>query len=424
MARMILSRRALMASTAAAAAGLAMPALAQARTEITYWQYAFPAKETTVNALIPEFEKQNPNIRVKHETFPYANFSTKVASAVPAGTGPDVVNLFFGWLPQYLKGGYLQPLPESVFPAAAIEAEFFPLVGAAKSEGKYYALPTAVRSLALFYNKELFRKAGLDPAKPPATLAEFREMAIKLTQRDAAGNITVAGAAMQPSGQGVNWLRDVLVRQFGGEPYSTDGRKVAYDSPAGAAAMGWYLDLIRKDKVGFPGFMTDDVTAFRAHRAAMNIDGSFRLAALNGQADLDYGVAELPTHDGKRANSPSFWANGITRGATGAKLEAAAKFVAFLASPEVMAGWLGKVGELPARKAIATTPTNLADPKIGPFIKGLEYGQATLLVDELGQRQALLDAVDDAVANNRPAAEAVRRMARREQAVLDDFYDR
>jgi multiple sugar transport system substrate-binding protein len=110
-----------------------------------------------------------------------------------------VVNLFFGWLPQYLKGGYLQPLPESVFPTAAIEAEFFPLVSAAKSEGKYYALPTAVRSLALFYNKELFRKAGLDPAKPPATLAEFREMAVKLTQRDAAGNITVAGAAMQPA---------------------------------------------------------------------------------------------------------------------------------------------------------------------------------------------------------------------------------
>jgi multiple sugar transport system substrate-binding protein len=420
---MILSRRALMASTGAATAGLAVPALAQNKTEITYWQYSFPVKETAVNELIPEFERQNPGIRVKHETFPYANFSTKVASAVPAGTGPDVVNLFFGWLPQYMKGGFLQPLPESVFPAASIETEFFPLVQAAKIAGKYYALPTAVRSLALFYNKELFRKAGLDPEKPPTTLADYRDMAVKLTQRDAAGNVTVAGSAMQPSGQGVNWVRDVLVRQFGGEPYAEGGRKVAYDSPAGAAAMGWYLDLIRKDKVGFPGFMTDDVTAFRAHRAAMNIDGSFRLAALNAQKDLDYGVAELPVHNGKRANSPSFWANGITRGATGPKLDAAAKFVAFMASPEAMSGWLGKVGELPARKAIALTPQNLADPKIGPFIKGLEYGQATLLVDEMGQRQALLDAVDEAVASNRDAAEVVKRMARREQQVLDDFYD-
>ncbi|CAH2598952.1 Extracellular solute-binding protein [Rhodovastum atsumiense] len=419
---MTLTRRAFVASTGLAAAGLAAPAIAQSKVEITYWQYSFPVKETAINALIPVFEKQNPGIRVRHETFPYANFNTKVAVAVPAGSGPDVVNLFYGWIPQYLKGGYLQPLPAGVISPAAIEAEFFPLVQAAKVNGSYYALPTAVRSLALFTNRKLFREAGLDPAQAPRTLAEYRDLAIRLTRRDASGNITVAGSTMQPSGQHVNWIREVLVRQFGGTPYSADFRKVTYDSPAGVAAMRWYLDLIRRDRVGFPDFMTDDVTAFRAGRAAMTIDGSFRLAALNGQKELDFGVAELPEHEGRRANFASFWANGITRNATGARAEAAARFVAFLASPDVMGVWLEKVGELPARKAVGLTPANLAHPQYGPFIRGLEYASATAFVDELGQRQVLLDAVDDAVASNRPAEEVVRRMAQREQDVIDAFY--
>ena len=421
---MHLTRRTTLVSAGAMLSGLAAPAIAQSRVQITYWQYAFPAKEAAVNELIPLFERQNPGLAVKHETFPYASFSTKVAAAVPAGTGPDVVNLFYGWLPQYLKGGYLQPLPESVIAPTTIEAEFFPLVQAARVAGKYYALPTAVRSLAVLINKDLFRKAGMDPDRAPAILAEYRDAAVKLTQRDASGNISVAGSTMQPSGQGVNWIREVLVRQFGGEPYSPDGRKVTYHSAAGVAAMGWYLDLIREDRVGFPDFMTDDVSAFRAGKAAMTIDGSFRLAALNAQAGLEYGVAELPSHEGRKANAASFWANGVTRLATGAKAEAAARFVAFLSSIEVMQTWLTKVGELPARKAVALTAANLAHPQFGPFVRGLEYASASAYVDEMGQRQVILDAVDDAVSSKRPAAEVVRRMAQREQDVLDEFYDR
>jgi len=56
-----------------------------------------------------------------------------------------------------------------------------------KHDGQYYALPTAVRTLALFYNKKLFREAGLDPAKPPKTLDELVDAAKKTVKRDAAG---------------------------------------------------------------------------------------------------------------------------------------------------------------------------------------------------------------------------------------------
>ena len=95
-----------------------------------------------------------------------------------------------------------------------------------KRDGDYYGLPTAVRSLALFYNKKLFQEAGLDPTKPPQTLDELLDAAKKTTKRDAAGNMTSAGITLDMAGQDHHWWREVLVRQFGGEPYSDDNSKV------------------------------------------------------------------------------------------------------------------------------------------------------------------------------------------------------
>ena len=86
--------------------------------------------------MIVDFEKANPGIKVVHTTFPYEQYNEKVAASVPAGRGPDVINLYYGWLPKYIDSGYLAPLPETDFPAATIEKDFIPLVQAAKFNGK------------------------------------------------------------------------------------------------------------------------------------------------------------------------------------------------------------------------------------------------------------------------------------------------
>ena len=68
-----------------------------AKTTITYWQYFYQTKKDTINELIKEFEKENPDIKVVHETFPYADFGTKVASSIPIGKGPDLIALLL-WM--------------------------------------------------------------------------------------------------------------------------------------------------------------------------------------------------------------------------------------------------------------------------------------------------------------------------------------
>src|SRR5437763_16443557 len=88
---------------------------ARAEVQIEYWQYFFKERVEAMDALIKQFEAANPDIKVKQTTFPYADYQTKVAAAIPAGEGPDVVQLFYGWLAQYMKAGLLQKLPADAF---------------------------------------------------------------------------------------------------------------------------------------------------------------------------------------------------------------------------------------------------------------------------------------------------------------------
>lgn len=393
-------------------------------TEILYWQYFYETKKDTVDKLIEMFEAENPDIRVVQQTFPYEQYNTKVASSVPSGKGPNVINLYYGWLPTYIDSGYLQPLPEELFDNEKIEEEFFPLVKAARFDGSYYAVPTAVRSLALFWNKDLFEAAGLDPETPPETVDQMVDFAKKLTETDKNGNYLKTGLTLELRGQAHHWVREILMRQNGGAPYSEDNRSVTYAGPAGYETFRFFTDLNLKEKVGMPGFMTDDVTAFSAGMMGMTLDGSFRLGTFDKLDTLNYGVAELPAMNGERRNFASFWANGITSFTSGKELEASAKFLAFLTSDTAMAMWLENVGELPAKKELAMRDEYKNNPKYGPFIRGLAYATATKFVDESSQRKVWIDAYDQVVLNGMSVEEAVDQAARTEQAVLDGYYQK
>jgi hypothetical protein len=154
------TRRLFMKRTSIAIAVLALVLVAVAASaediKITYWQYFYESKVNLMTELIQKFEAQNPGIKVEQVTFPYESYLAKVAAAVPAGEGPDVINLFYGWLPLWVKSGYIQPLSPADFSADYFKNNFYPLVAESVNfGGKNYSVPTAVRALALFYNKKL-----------------------------------------------------------------------------------------------------------------------------------------------------------------------------------------------------------------------------------------------------------------------------
>ena len=96
--------------------------------EIEYWQYTYKSRVEAIDKLIKSFQATNPGISVKHTNFPYADYRKKVAIAVSAGDGPDIVQLYYGWLNDYRDSGLIQPLPKDAFPHDEIENEFFGIV--------------------------------------------------------------------------------------------------------------------------------------------------------------------------------------------------------------------------------------------------------------------------------------------------------
>lgn len=403
------------------AAGISLLTLGAAQAvEIEYWQYAYETRVTAMDQLIANFEKANPDITVKQTTFPYDDYQTRVIAAKAAGQGPDVLQLFYGWLDKFQGGGVLQPLSPTVFPHDAIEADFFPIVTAMKRGDDYYGLPTAVRSLALFYNKKLFTEAGLDPTKPPQTLDELVAAAVATAKHDDAGNLISEGITLDIGGQDHQWWREVLTRQFGGVPYSDDYRTVKYGEKGGVEALKFYTDLQTEQKVGQTGFMDEGQAAFRGGMAAMTIDGTFRLGSFKSIDQFEWGVTELPANaDGVRSNYASYFANGIGFSAEGEKLAAAEKFLTYVTSPEAMQIWLNVVGELPARKSAALTDANLADPILAPFLKALDYAHTTQFVDEAGQRQVAIDMANRVLLEGQSPADSVAEAATAEQAIID-----
>ncbi|WP_223427556.1 extracellular solute-binding protein [Tateyamaria pelophila] len=390
--------------------------------EIEYWQYYFDARVDAMETLIENFEAANPDITVTMTHFPYADYRTKVAAAIPAGEGPDVVQLFYGWLNDYVEAELIQPLPADSFPAARIDAEFFPMVQAMKDGDAYWALPTAVRSLALFYNERLFEEAGIE--SPPETLVELLDAAEKLTKRDGAGNITQVGITAGMTAQDHHWWREGLVRQYGGEPYLDDYKTVNYNTESGLAALDFYTNLfMNENPVSAIGFMDEPQAAFKAGRAGMHIDGSFRIGSLDGTRGLKWGVTELPSGlDGARSNYSSYWVNAITTKAEGEKYDAAVKFMEYITSDEAMQIWLDTVGELPAKPSVGMTEANANDDVFGPFIRGLAYAHTTKFANESGQRQLMVEMVERIQLEGMDLAESLAIAAEAEQKLLDEYY--
>lgn len=389
---------------------------------IEYWQYYYESKAVLMDELIAQFEQENPDIKVVHQTFPYDSYEAKIAAAIAAGEAPDIINLFYGWVPKYVKSGVLQPLPEGSFSPEIIERDFAPMVQINKFDGKYYTIPIAVRTLGLFYNKDILAENGFDA--PPATLDEMLKIAVACTQRDANGVLTREGMTFQPDGQLHGFFRPVLLKLFGVPAISDDHRTILWNSSEeGYKAFEWLCALATEHKVGENNFMTNDATAFMNGAAAMSIDGSYRLGSLAKAEGLNYGVAPMPENNGNRSSFGTFWTNGILSGTTGKKLEAAEKFLAYITSEPVMKVFTQRVGEIGARVSLTGDADLLADENLRPFIEMLPYADSYFYVDEAADRQIVCDAIDMVCLEGADPREALDYAVQEAQALLDNYWN-
>jgi len=226
-------------------------------------------------------------------------------------------------------------------------------------EGKQASMPFNTSTPMLYYNKDMFAAAGLDPDSPPRTFEEVWDAARVLTQKDDNGNVTVSGFSMSIYG----WFFEQYLAVSGGY-YVNNGNgrdalatEATFNGPEGVALMEWWKGMYDEGLMGNYGSVNADVrTAFYAEQTAMFIDST---AVLRGAMDTVDGKFEIGTAYLPRPNEASFENSGTIIGGGSLWIIAdrpaeeqncAWEFIKFQASPEQQAYWHTMSGYFPIRQ--------------------------------------------------------------------------
>jgi multiple sugar transport system substrate-binding protein len=355
-----LSRRDLLRAAAAVAAAGTLGACgkndddegagAEGVVTVDLWHGQVDTGKAAIDALINEFNKTHPNIKVVGGGGGVTADSMlqKVTAGLAAGSFPDVAYIFGSDLASLTKSPKVADLTD----ALKID-DYWPAAKDAVSvKGKVRAAPALLDSLCLVYNKKLFTAAGLPEPQAGWTWDDFVTTAQKLTN-PAKG---VFGTGWPGVGdEDTVWRIWPMIWDLGGDVVSGDGKKVGFDQ-VGEQALGT-LDRLRTDKSLYvdpkPG-SEQLYQVFLGGRMGMVATGPWQLPELidNG---LEYGVVPLPSYSGKPVtiSGPDTWTvfdNGK------AKVKAATEFVKWMAEPAQDIQWDMKGGSLPITKATAELP--------------------------------------------------------------------
>ncbi len=138
---------------------LCLVSTASAQTTIEWWQFwTDPSIKPTINSSVEEFERQNPDIKVKLTDLTWANGHEKIVISLASGTGPDVVELGSDWIAQFAEAGQLLDLTDHVS-GSRLDFQGWSM---ATCNDRVYAKPWILGTRVVYYNRELFKRAGFD----------------------------------------------------------------------------------------------------------------------------------------------------------------------------------------------------------------------------------------------------------------------
>ena len=312
-------------------------------------------------------------------------------------------------------------------------ASFFPSFmansrtpGTSPSDSKTWGIPFQRSTIVLYWNKDAFKEAGLDPEKAPATWEEEIAFAEKLTRRDSAGNATQWGTQIPSSGFPY-WLFQALTTQNDAVLMNAAGDRTFYDAPGVIEALQRWIDLGRKYKVTPPGVVEWGTTPkdFFERKIAMMWTTTGNLTNVRTNAKFPFGVAMLPA--GKRRGTPTGGGNFyISKKASRDQQQAAAKFIQWVTSPERAAQWGIDTGYVAVRSDAWETPAMQSYvagfPAAAVARDQLQYAVAELSTHE-NQRvtKALNDGLQAALVGNKSAEQAMRDAQAEAERILKPF---
>jgi multiple sugar transport system substrate-binding protein len=346
---------------------------------LTMWVHFSGRELETLNSIIDDFHKQYPWITVKtvgakneQETLQAINSGTP--PDVMSTQGPDQVAQFChsnAWidLNPYLKADGID-LAKISPPAATTYTAF---------EGNQCALPLETDAYGLYYNKDLFAKAGIDG--PPKTLAELEADAKALTEYNADGSIKVVG--FDPLSDFYENPNLYLGVPWNATWYDSNGQSTLGTDPMWPQILNWNQQMVGlygsdgyqklQDFLGSLGGANSEWSSaqgFEQGKVAMAFDGEWRTAFIKDDGSkVNYGTAPFPTADPARYGSGQIGGTVIAISGTSPHPEQAWLLVKYLAlTTEPLLRLAQELGNVPTTYAALKDPTMQNDPQFKPFL--------------------------------------------------------
>ncbi|WP_052487870.1 ABC transporter substrate-binding protein [Gordoniibacillus kamchatkensis] len=342
-----------------------------AKQELTIWVYDYLAKDNNSSLVKAKekFEQANPNIKVTFQPTVYGttSYRDKFVAQTAGGQGPDVMISDVVWVPQLAAMGSILPLGDQ---AKAVVDQFYegPLQTVTYN-GKLYGLPWEASPMAIYYNKNAFKAAGLDPDKPPKTWDELHDAAKKLTTGGKFGFAYMGGW-----GGSFDWLP--FLWQSGGELIDKDGKKALFNSPEAISSINYLFGIV-KEKLIPPAALTwkswDELNAaFGAGLVGMYQSGAWSLDSLK-KANLNFDWGVFPSPAGKQQATVLGGMDWVI-GKNTKYPDAAYKWIEFITNKENMSV-LSDFSRISARKDNKEQAI-FKDPQMKVFVESIAFAKA------------------------------------------------
>ncbi|AQU69002.1 extracellular solute-binding protein [Streptomyces niveus] len=328
---------------------------------VTWWDTSTVGSEDKVfKKLAEDFEAKHKGVDVKYVNVPFGEAQNKFKNAAQSGSGaPDVIRSEVAWTPEFADLGYLAPLDGTA--ALKDEKDFVPQAAAStKYNGKTYAVPQVIDSLGIFYNKKLFKDAGVEV---PKTIDELKT--VSKTIKDKTGK-----TGMYLRGDDAYWFLSFLYGE-GGDLVDAKGKTVTVDSPAGVKAMEVVKDLVDSGaaKTDATDGWENMQAAFKGGDVAMMINGPWAIAdtyagpQFKDKANL--GVAPVPAGSAGQGAPQGGHNLGVYAGSK--NLDASYAFVEYMSSAESQAKITTELNLLPTRTSVYSQPDVAKNEIVGFF---------------------------------------------------------
>lgn len=332
------------------------------RIIVTFWHAMGGNLGEALEQLAESFNASQSEIFVQTEyQGSYEEALNKLRQVGGTKEAPTIMQVFEVGTKYMMESGFIEPMQtfidEDQFDISLLEEN---ILGYYQVDGQLYSMPFNTSNAIMFYNKDMFRDAGLDPDHPPRTFSEVQEAARALTKRT--GNSTdVHGFGLLIHG----WFFEQLLANQGalyvdqengraGEP-----TKALINEEPGLKVFTWLDEMNREGTLGIYGRVWDDIrAAFKAEKLAMYLDSTAATAGNVNDVNFEVGTAYIPVVDGMEpqgviVGGASLW---MMSGKHEEEQQAAWEFITYLTQPEIQARWAGNTGYFPITKAAHDEP--------------------------------------------------------------------